>query len=67
NKLFGCSLPSWKEYKNQTELHYWENLMQLSGHNIQKACQISGLSRARIYQLLDKHDSPSSQLSPPTD
>lgn len=63
NKKSGYSLPPWKKYKTNTEQYYWENLMQLSGHNIQKACEISGLSRARIYQLLDKYEPSSS--SPP--
>lgn len=49
------SLPSWKEFKKQTEQQYIENLMKLSDHNIQEACKISSLSRARIYQLLDKY------------
>lgn len=61
-----CPLPSWKEYKKQSERHYWEQLMQLSGQDIQKACRISGLSRARIYQLLDKHASPSFPAATPT-
>lgn len=62
-----CSLPPWKDYKKHTEANYWEKLMQLSNQNIQQACQISGLSRARIYQLLEKYDSPFSASSHPTD
>jgi len=55
------SLLPWKEHKNQMERHYLETLMQLSDNEIRKACKISGLSRARIYQLLNKQ-SRSSQL-----
>ncbi len=55
------SLLPWKEHKNQLERRYMENLMQLSDNDIRKACKISGLSRARIYQLLNKQ-SRSSQL-----
>lgn len=61
------SLPPWKEYKEQTELRYLENLMQLSKNNIQKASKLANLSRARIYQLLDKHALPSSPPNQPTD
>ena len=57
NTMPTCSLPSWKEYKRQTETSYIEKLTQLSEQNIQKASKISGLSRARLYQLLDKQPS----------
>lgn len=49
------SLPSWKDFKKQNEQQYIETLRKLDGHNIQEACRISGLSRARMYQLLDKY------------
>ncbi len=55
------ALPSWKIFKEQTERSYMVDLMKLSEHNIQEACKLSSLSRARIYQLLDKHNLP---LSP---
>jgi len=53
--LPASSLPLWKDYKSQTEMNYLKELMQLSEQNIPKAAKISGLSRARLYQLLDKY------------
>lgn len=44
----------WKEYKAVSEKEYLIHLMAYSAENIQKACEISGISRARIYQLLKK-------------
>ncbi len=40
----------------QAEKEYLENLMRNTVWNIKKACQTSGLRRARLYQLLKKHD-----------
>jgi len=48
-------LPSWKEYKATFEREYVEELLRQSGGSIKEACRISGLSRARIYQLREKH------------
>jgi len=49
------SLPTWKEFKAAMEREYVEELMRLSQGRIKTACKISGLSRARIYQLREKH------------
>ncbi len=48
------TLPLWKDFRQQTETDYIKKLMRLSSHNIQKASKISGLSKARLYQLLEK-------------
>jgi two-component system NtrC family response regulator len=48
-------LVPYQEYRSQTEKHYLERLMAAARGRIPKACQISGLSRARIYQMLTKH------------
>ncbi len=52
-------LPSFREYKaralDELELHYLTELLRVSRGNIDNACLISGLSRARIYALLKKH------------
>jgi two-component system NtrC family response regulator len=52
-------LPKWQNYREKNsfsaEKEYLQQLMLLSGHNIKKACEISGLSRARIYQFLKKY------------
>jgi two-component system NtrC family response regulator len=49
------SLPRWKEYRTTLEREYLEELLRQSGGSIKEACRISGLSRARIYQLREKH------------
>ena len=38
------------------EKDYLDNLMTQTNWNIQQACRISGLKRARLYQLLKTHD-----------
>jgi two-component system, NtrC family, response regulator len=48
-------LPTYQQYRSQTEKHYLERLMAAARGRIPKACEISGLSRARIYQMLAKH------------
>jgi len=47
--------PSWHEFKNDVERQYIVNLMKFSRGKIKTACEISGLSRARIYQLREKY------------
>jgi two-component system NtrC family response regulator len=37
------------------EWQYLQELMATTGGNIRNACEISGLSRARLYQLIKKH------------
>lgn len=44
----------WKEYKTVSEKKYLTSLMAYSANNIQEACKISGISRARMYQLLKR-------------
>lgn len=44
----------WKEYKAVSEKEYLIQLLKYTGDNIPKACEISGISRARVYQLLKK-------------
>ena len=54
------NLPTLKEVRNQTvsslELSYLTALAKVSSGNVRKACSISGLSRARLYELFKKHD-----------
>jgi len=49
-----------KDYRTagivQIEKEYLNNLMIQTNWNIQQACRISGLKRARLYQLLKMHD-----------
>jgi len=44
----------WKEHKAVSEKEYLIHLMAYSAENIQEACEVSGISRARIYQLLKR-------------
>jgi transcriptional regulator of acetoin/glycerol metabolism len=39
----------------RAEYLYLHNLVSLTGHNIHKACELSGLSRSRLYTLLKKY------------
>ena len=54
------NLPTLKEVRNQTvsslEVSYLTALARISSGNVRKACSISGLSRARLYELFKKHD-----------
>jgi len=44
----------WKEYKKIMEKEYIARVMASAKGNIQEVCKLSGLSRARVYQLLNK-------------
>ncbi|MBF0117196.1 MAG: sigma-54-dependent Fis family transcriptional regulator [Desulfobacterales bacterium] len=54
------SLPNLKDYREtlieEAERNYMQNLMKIAEKNIRKACEISGLSRARLYALLKKFE-----------
>ena len=39
----------------RAEYLYLRHLISLTGHNIRKACEMSGLSRSRLYTLLKKY------------
>ena len=39
----------------RAEQEYLHNLVTLTGRNIEQACELSGLSRSRLYSLLKKH------------
>jgi two-component system NtrC family response regulator len=49
----------WREYRqkamHQVEKRYLKDLIQSTGGDIIAACEISGLKRARLYQLLKKY------------
>jgi len=53
-------LPTFQEYReaelSRTEQRYLAELMGNTGGNIRKACEVSGLSRSRLYAVLKKHD-----------
>ncbi|MBU2551986.1 MAG: sigma-54 dependent transcriptional regulator [Proteobacteria bacterium] len=52
-------LPTWREYKDQglaqIERQYIQALLDQTTGDIEMACKISEISRARIYQLMKKH------------
>ncbi len=45
----------WNAFKNNYERQYIHDLMRHSRGSVTLACQVSQLSRARIYQLREKH------------
>jgi two-component system NtrC family response regulator len=53
-------LRPFREYRQKVvddaENEYLKDLMKLTQRNIKDACQISGLSRPRLYALLKKHN-----------
>lgn len=59
-------LPKLRELREdvffRAEYLYLHNLINLTGRNIRKACELSGLSRSRLYTLLKKY-----QIAPPLD
>lgn len=54
------NLPSWKDYRRELietgERRYLEELMAASQGNVKQACDISGLSAPRLYELLRKYE-----------
>jgi len=40
----------------KTEERYLQDLMQITGGTIKEACRISGISRSRLYHLLQKYE-----------
>ena len=54
------SLPGLKEFRESTlveaERQYFKDLLSLTDRNIEEACRISGLGRARLYELMKKYD-----------
>lgn len=49
------TLPSFKSYREASEIKYLQDLMIASQRNIPKACEISGISRSRLYEMLAKY------------
>lgn len=60
SQSFLRELPSLHEFRAnifcQAENQYLQDLMMLANQDIRAACQLSGLSRSRLYALLKKHD-----------
>ena len=53
----------WKDFKTRMEQEYLEGLLASSNGNIKEACALSGLSRARLYQLIKQHGAASVRQS----
>lgn len=55
-------VPKLHEYREtvyaQAEKQYLQDLLSLSGSNINEACRLSGLSSSRLYALLKSHELP---------
>lgn len=49
------AMPPYKSYREETEIRYLQDLLNLTSRNIPKACEISGISRSRLYEMLAKH------------
>jgi DNA-binding NtrC family response regulator len=54
-----ANLPKWQDFRDdiltQGEKKYLQHLLALSGDNLKKSCEISGMSRSRLYELLKKY------------
>ena len=59
NTVSGRLISDWKTYRQQAlsviEKRYIRDLMEITGDDMSKACEISGLKRARLYQLVKKY------------
>ncbi len=55
NKGDGRDLPTWSVYKSKCELDYLHKLKFVAGGNVSEAARVSGISRTRLYQLLEKY------------
>lgn len=50
------SFPAFRDLMDQTEKRYLRDILTHTGGNIKECCEITGLSRSRIYALLKKHN-----------
>ena len=55
-KPLNGNIPKFKEFRQSIEKKYLEDLILQSRSNVKIACQTSGISRSRLYELLAKHD-----------
>lgn len=49
------AIPNFKTYRQQNEVKYLRELLDLTGGNISSACEVSGISRSRLYEMLSKY------------
>jgi two-component system NtrC family response regulator len=61
-------LPKWHDLREKilsgAEKEYMRQIILVASHDIKKACEISGLSRARIYQIIQKYSLSFTDESP---
>jgi len=50
-----ASVPTFKSYRESSEAKYLQDLMTMTNRNIPKACEVSGISRSRLYEMLTKY------------
>jgi len=48
-------VPTFKSYRESSEAKYLQDLMTMTNRNIPKACEVSGISRSRLYEMLTKY------------
>ena len=53
----------WKDFKAGLEKEYMQRLLDFSRGSVKEACLISGLSRARLYQLINLHATSATKQS----
>jgi two-component system NtrC family response regulator len=56
--------PLWKDFKAEVEKEYMHRLFEVSGGSVKEACRISGLSRARLYQLMNLYNTSATKQDP---
>lgn len=56
NSTVPVPLPSFREFIESAERKYFQNLISYTQKNIKASCNISGLSRSRLYGLMKKHN-----------
>ena len=49
------NLTTLRDFRKSMEKQYLQDLISQTKRDIKKACQVSGLSRSRLYELLTKH------------
>lgn len=60
NSVVYQNILPWREYKAAAEKDYMTHLMKECDDSVTTACRMSGISRARLYQLLNKYSMLSS-------
>jgi two-component system NtrC family response regulator len=55
DRVFQAGLPSFRDYREDSDKIYLSQLLSLARGNIREACRISNLSRSRLYDLLKQH------------